>query len=97
MWKNHVIICSTDTMDGNNFSANMEFKVATKDSVKDSLQSKRTLVSLVLINAVEVEQRESKTNTYTLNIRKLMTSEFKMIINELRPFLLLPPDGPTLD
>ena len=92
-----MIGCSSDTLGDDNFYANMEFKVTTNDSVKDSLQSKRTLVSLMLINAVEVEQRDSQTNKYTVNIRKLITSEFKMIINELRPFLLLPPDGPTMD
>jgi len=92
-----LIGCSSETPDDNNFSANMEFKVITKDCVKVSIRSKRTLVSLMLINALEVEQRGRKTNTYTLDIRKSIKSEFKMIINELRPFLISPPDGPTVD
>ena len=75
----------------------MELKVITNDCVKVSIRSKRTLVSLMLINALEVEQRGRKTNTYTLDIRKSIKSEFKMIINELRPFLISPPDEPTVD
>jgi hypothetical protein len=73
----------------------MEPKVTTDDCVKDSRQSKRTSASLMLINALEVDQHGRKTNTYKLNIQKSIKSEFKMVITQLRPFLLSPPDGPT--
>ena len=36
-------------------------------------------------------------NIYTFNLQILMYNELKMVASELKPYLILPPDGPSCE
>jgi hypothetical protein len=39
----------------------------------------------------------TRQNMYTLNLQMLMHNELKMVGSELKPYLILPPDGPSCE
>ena len=78
------------------FFARMEF-YAIQEYVKKSFRNKVILDIIILIKAHEMEKSVTGPKIYRPNIQKLMTSECKMILQELEPYLVLPPVDPSFD
>ena len=75
---------------------NMEFDMI-QASLKEKLQDWVDLGIFMVVKAHENELNITNPNIYTLNIRGMVTNECKMIFHELKPYLKLPPDGPSTE
>ena len=74
----------------------MEF-YAIQESVKELLRRKVILGIFMLIKAHVIEESVTRPKIYQLNIQQMLLSEYKMILQELKPYLLSPPDDPSID
>ena len=74
----------------------MEF-YAIQESVKELLRKKVILGIFMLIKAHVIEESVTRPKIYQLNIQQMLLSEYKMILQELKPYLLMPPDDPSID
>ena len=52
---------------------------------------------LILIKSQGNAFKVTSQNIYTLNLQILMYNELKMVARELKPYLILPPDGPSCE
>ena len=67
---------------------------ASGQRLKKELRDKVLVGLLILKKSNDKIVHTTKPNTYVLNLENLISNECKMVLRELQPYLILPPDGP---
>ena len=67
---------------------------ASGQRLKKELRDKVLVGLLILKKSNDKILHTTKPNTYVLNLENLISNECKMVLRELQPYLILPPDGP---
>ena len=67
---------------------------ASGQRLKKELRDKVLVGLLILKKSNDKILHTTKPNTYVLNLENLISNECKMVLRELTPYLILPPDGP---
>ena len=71
--------------------------VLEKQTLRQKVKGDLDWFIIILRKSQENAVESTKQNIYTLNLQILMCNELKMVGNELKPYLILPPDGPSCE